>query len=474
MEHQRERSEAVTSAARFSAYLASLPTPRSGADKKVGEPAPAALGNEPDSGLKERMALVARTVDLPPDAPLLARRLAQRPGAAWLWSADGSGPSYLASDPVGASEQLDPEPELTLHAPTSDLERVPRWIGALPYEARRDLERPGGAIGVELRPAPELERPCWRRYDAVAEVSGRGVRLVADDLSALVRLRRRLSVPDRAGPPVALRAAPPEPGERHQQRIRDALRLIAQGEIYQVNLARCFHFSVAGTPVDLLLHLSRRARARFAAALSLGSSAVVATSPELFLDLEPRGRLLTVPIKGTRPRGDDARSDRALAEELEQDPKERAELSMIIDVERNDLGRVATVGSVRLLGSPRVVTQPTVHHRLAAIRAGLRPGVSRQQLLEAMLPSGSVTGAPKVRAMEVIASLEAERRGLYTGSYGALCHDGSLRLAMAIRILTIQHGHGRYFAGGGIVADSDPAREVEETHWKAVQVLASH
>jgi anthranilate/para-aminobenzoate synthase component I len=198
---------------------------------------------------------------------------------------------------------------------------------------------------------------------------------------------------------------------------------------------------------------------------------VAASSPELFLSLGPRGELLTLPIKGTRPRGADARADAAMAEGLENDPKERAELSMVVDVERNDLGRVARIGSVRVPGAPRVEAFGAVLHRTASVRAALRPGVTRTELLEAMLPSGSVTGAPKIRAMELIAALEAARRGLYTGAFGFLSHDGGLRLGMAIRTVTARDEIAHYFAGGGIVFGSEPAREVLETRWKAAQIL---
>jgi anthranilate/para-aminobenzoate synthase component I len=194
---------------------------------------------------------------------------------------------------------------------------------------------------------------------------------------------------------------------------------------------------------------------------------VVAASPELCLSLDAGGTARTRPIKGTRPRHADRERDRELARELDLDPKERAELAMVIDVERSDLGRVARPGSVRLVEEPRVESHPGVHHRVATVEAALRAGVSRTELLSAMLPSGSVTGAPKIRAMEVIAELEPVRRGLYTGAFGVLGQDGGLELAMAIRVLTLQGSRGRYFSGGGIVADSNPAREVEETLWKA-------
>jgi anthranilate/para-aminobenzoate synthase component I len=188
------------------------------------------------------------------------------------------------------------------------------------------------------------------------------------------------------------------------------------------------------------------------------------------LDLDVRRHLVTKPIKGTRPRGADAPEDRRLAVELSRDPKEVAELTMVVDVERNDFGRVAETGSVRVRGEPIVETYGSVHHRIATIVARMREGVSRQELLESALPSGSVTGAPKVRAMEVIAELESARRGAYTGGLGYLSHDGAMRLAMAIRTLTVASGVGHYFAGGGIVADSSAEREVLETRWKASQM----
>jgi para-aminobenzoate synthetase component 1 len=143
-----------------------------------------------------------------------------------------------------------------------------------------------------------------------------------------------------------------------------------------------------------------------------------------------------------------------------------------LDVERNDLGKVARPGSVKLLGPPRVETHRTIHHRSARLGADLDPRYTDLDLLRAMFPSGSVTGAPKIRAMEVIAKLEPVRRGLYTGAFGAVAFDGTLTLAMAIRVLTIRRKEAHYFAGGGIVADSDPEAELAETRWKGVQLDA--
>jgi anthranilate/para-aminobenzoate synthase component I len=182
--------------------------------------------------------------------------------------------------------------------------------------------------------------------------------------------------------------------------------------------------------------------------------------------------LRTGPIKGTRPRGAHAEEDARFARELDTDPKERAELTMAIDVHRSDLGRVAEPGSVRLMSGPRVVAGRTVWSRVAEVVARRAAGASLERVARAVLPCGSVTGAPKVRAMEVIARLEPWRRGLYTGAFGYVGRDGSLELAMAIRTLQLQGDEGAYFTGGGIVADSVPERELEETRWKAAQLAA--
>jgi len=413
--------------------------------------------------------LHARLVEVAPHPLVLARALADRPGFCWLWSATG-GVSYLACDPIETSHGLDPEPALALQPHPFDLGRVPRWVGLLPYEARRELER---RHTLDARPEPELIRPVWQRYPAVLEVGDR-VRAVGDDLARVLDLARRVLGPPKPTAAAALRLAEPiEPPARHAARVRRALDHIAKGDVYVVNLARRMRLDVKGHPLEVLLAMNKRAPAPYSAALCFDGLEVVSTSPELFLRTHPDGRVATWPIKGTRPRGADAESDHALAVELEADPKERAELAMVVDVERNDLGRVAVTGSVRLPREPRVETHGPVHHRVARLAAHLRSSVTRTELLEAMLPSGSVTGAPKIRAMELIAELEAHRRGLYTGAFGMLRHDGSLELAMAIRTLTVREGAGSYFAGGGIVADSDPEREVEETDWKAHQVLAN-
>jgi anthranilate/para-aminobenzoate synthase component I len=437
--------------------------------------------------------LVARELQERPDPLGIARTLAAsgRPGTALLHAAETGDLawarwSWITACPDRRSDRLDPlgdDPDP--RAPRGSLlGSAPRWIGVLPYEHRRDLERPAWRPD-DRRPPALLDRPIWLRYPAVIGVDHRSGRVMvtgvdrrAVDALAGAFAGRRAPSP----PALRIEVADDEPPSLHAQRILAAKRLILAGDLYQVNLARRLLIRVLrGDALTLYESLVRRAPTPLGAFVDLGEGLrVVSTSPELFLqatpdpdspnESRPWRALLTAPIKGTRPRGKDAIEDRALALELDGDPKERAELTMIVDVERNDLGRVAVPGSVRVTTLPHVVTHRTVHHRVACVAARARPDCSREDVLRALLPSGSVTGAPKVRAMEVIASLESRRRGLYTGAIGHVAHDGGLTMSMAIRTAVLRGDEGEYWTGGGIVADSDPAREVEETRWKALQL----
>lgn len=417
------------------------------------------------------MTLTAIELPLPPNPLRLANRLKGERELAFLWSASGDGRSFIGVRPLAHSEALDPEPELATSAHASLLASVPRWIGVVPYEARRSLERPGLGRDGDAREEPHLASPAWWRFGAVVCVDDR-VSVVGDDPGSVRELARQLVLSSETGPgDAALDALPGEAPEAHVERVRAALDLIAAGQIYQVNLARRLELAARGSPLDLLQLLCRDTRPPYAACLQLGDSSIVSSSPELLLRQRADGLLLTSPIKGTRPRGTDAASDTRLREELATDQKERAELNMIIDVERNDLGRVSAIGSVRAQ-APIVAAQGLVWHRRANVLGRLRRDVGRAELMAAMVPSGSVTGAPKVRAMELIARLEAQRRGLYTGAIGFLTHAGEMTLSMAIRTLTVRDGIGHYFTGGGIVADSQPELELEETRWKARQLFA--
>jgi anthranilate/para-aminobenzoate synthase component I len=198
---------------------------------------------------------------------------------------------------------------------------------------------------------------------------------------------------------------------------------------------------------------------------------VLGTSPELALEV--RGEAMrTGPIKGTRPRGTCAETDARERLDLEGSEKERAELVMAVDLHRNDLGRVARIGSVRVLGGPQTVASRTVWSRVHEVVALRDLSCDLSRVVSAVLPCGSVTGAPKLKAMEIIAKLEPHPRGLYTGAVGYVGRDGALVLAMAIRtaVLSRRSGELEYFTGGGIVAGSDPRRETDETEWKARQL----
>jgi para-aminobenzoate synthetase component I len=243
------------------------------------------------------------------------------------------------------------------------------------------------------------------------------------------------------------------------------LAYLAAGDAYQVNLTQPFTTALAAPAWALYTRLATRHPVPYGAYLDLGGSQLVMNSPELFL--RRRGaRVETRPIKGTRPRGASVAEDTALAAELLADPKERAEHVMIVDLERNDLGRVAATGSVTVEAHARLESHPTVHHLVSRIVARLRDGIGLTELLRATFPGGSITGAPKLRAMEIIAELEPWARGAYTGAIGLFHPGGDLELGLAIRTATVAGGLLRYPAGGGIVIDSRPERELAEAWLK--------
>jgi para-aminobenzoate synthetase component 1 len=244
--------------------------------------------------------------------------------------------------------------------------------------------------------------------------------------------------------------------------VRRVLEYIAAGDVFQVNLSQRFTASGRPDPLDLYLRLKARSPAPFGCFLRWDDLAVVSASPEWFY--ETRGdRIVTRPIKGTRPRGETPESDARLAAELAASPKDRAELTMIVDLERNDLGRVARYGSVRVIDALTVETFAQVHHLVATVEARIRPGAGPIDVARAMFPGGSITGAPKIRAMEIIDELEPTRRGLYTGSVGYFSRGGASGFNIAIRTLTVEGDRVGYQVGGGIVADSDPETEYHET-----------
>ena len=243
---------------------------------------------------------------------------------------------------------------------------------------------------------------------------------------------------------------------------------IIAGDIFQANLSQRFQSPLPQPPFELYRRLRRRNPAPFSAYLDFGDLQVLSASPERFLRLEPEGRQVeTRPIKGTRPRGLGPMHDAALGRALAESQKDRAENVMIVDLLRNDLSRVCRPGTVRVPELFALEHHPTVHHLVSTVIGELEPGSDAIDLIRAAFPGGSITGAPKVRAMEIIAELEPTRRGVYCGSIGYISATGAMDTSIVIRTYLVLRGEVYFQAGGGIVADSDPELEYRETLDKA-------
>lgn len=253
--------------------------------------------------------------------------------------------------------------------------------------------------------------------------------------------------------------------------VRRILDHIRAGDIFQGVLSQRFEAPYDGNPLDLYRSLRQTNPAPYMYFLKFGSDhAVLGSSPEVLVSLDGR-RALTRPLAGTRPRGDTPGHDQSLAEDLLADEKERAEHVMLVDLARNDLGRVCDYGSVRVTRQFEIERHARVMHIVSEVEGRLREESDALDLLRATFPAGTVTGAPKIRAMEIIDSLEPVRRGLYGGAIGYLDPAGRMDLCLAIRTLVVHRGRVLLQAGAGVVADSDPAREYEETRHKAAALV---
>lgn len=255
----------------------------------------------------------------------------------------------------------------------------------------------------------------------------------------------------------------------YQQSIRRVLDYISAGDVFQVNLAQRLNVQTDYSPMAIWHRLLDRHPSRFGALLDFNDFAIISNSPELFFRIEPtRGserRIINRPIKGTRPRWPGMR------EALESSAKDIAELAMIVDLQRNDLGRVCEIGSVRVTNAREIETHPTVFHGVATIEGTLRSDVRFSDVLRATFPCGSITGCPKIRAMQIIDELEPFDRGPYCGAIGYLDADGTIEFNVAIRTMTLKAGIASISVGGGIVAESTPLGEYEETLVKAAAML---
>lgn len=304
------------------------------------------------------------------------------------------------------------------------------------------------------------------RYAVAAAGRGGLLELIAADAAAATVLDGRRA-------PAQFAARLDEEGpERYLEGVERILRYIRDGDVFQANLSRGWAGELPddAPPAALYAALREANPAPFAALATWGDRGVVSSSPERLVEADG-GWVATRPIAGTRPRGPDTERDAALREGLLAHPKERAEHVMLIDLERNDLGRVARAGTVEVDEFMATESYAHVHHIVSNVRARLRAGITPGQLVGAVFPGGTITGCPKVRCMQILHELEGVARGAYTGALGYLSLHGRMDLNILIRTLETDAGRLRFRTGAGIVADSRPEAELEETRHKAEGLL---
>jgi para-aminobenzoate synthetase component 1 len=431
------------------------------------------------------------------DLPGLVLFESARPGRNARWSfltahplavldrpSDGPNPFAEARSTLGTVAAEPPSVDGEKPAPGA----VPPFLGGLAgylaYDLGRRFERLP-SLAADDQPLPLLRLAvhdwviAWDRRTGTAWLGGRAVdgdtaRLERRLAEVRERLRGVMPVDrDADAPAEELRFISGLDRTAYEAGVEAIRERIARGDLYQANLTRRLATSFAGNPWPLYRRLRTGDPALFAAYIDLGLSstgnprAIVSASPEPFLRVDPRGYVATDPIKGTRPRGRTRDEDRALACELLASDKDRAENVMIVDVLRNDLGRVCRPGSVRVPRLCRLERTAAVQHLVSTVTGRLAPGRDAFDLLAASFPGGSITGAPKIRAMEILEGLEPVRRGPYTGAIGWLGPDGGMETSIAIRTLVADGSRLTLHVGGGITWRSDPAAEWDETVAKA-------
>jgi len=256
-------------------------------------------------------------------------------------------------------------------------------------------------------------------------------------------------------------------GEEYAARFAQVHELIGAGDIYQANLSFRSRFAAVGDPMALYLSLRNRSRAAHGAFIDDGTRHILSLSPELFFSISREGKITAKPMKGTAARGGNPMDDMVVRTQLQNSEKDRAENLMIVDLLRNDLGRVAEMGSVSVSDLYAIETFPTVHQMVSTVSAQLKPAVTVSDLVHSLFPCGSVTGTPKIHAMEIIRELEESPRGVYCGAIGHFAPDGSAEFNVAIRTLTIEGGRGALGIGGAVVHDSRAQGEYDECLLKA-------
>ncbi|MEO9340651.1 aminodeoxychorismate synthase component I [Mesorhizobium sp. SB112] len=256
--------------------------------------------------------------------------------------------------------------------------------------------------------------------------------------------------------------------EQYATRFARLHRHLREGDCYQGNLTFPIHAQWSGTPLGAFDALTARQPVRYGALVDLGGPVILSRSPELFFDVSIDGFIETHPMKGTVSRGKTPEEDKKLKDFLQNDPKNQAENRMIVDLLRNDISRISEVGTLDVPELFRIETYPTLHTMVSRVRAKLLPGLSIAEIFAALFPCGSITGAPKIRAMEILRDLEGTPRDAYCGSIGWIAPNGTMRFNVAIRTITLhENGEAIYNVGGGVVFDSTAEAEYEECLLKA-------
>ena len=314
------------------------------------------------------------------------------------------------------------------------------------------------------------EQKAWLISTGHPEIDGPARQARANERAG--QFLKRLKTAGRQGwpamimPPLSWQSSDSQSG--YEEKVRKVIDYIYAGDIFQANLSQRFHADLPEnfSPLAFYKHLRQMNAATFCGYFDSGDGVIASSSPERFLKVDA-GRVESRPIKGTRARSTDIEEDRALAADLLASEKDRAENVMIVDLLRNDLSKVCAPHTVAVPELCALESYASVHHLVSAVVGALKPGHDAVDLLAASFPGGSITGAPKVRAMEIIAELEPKRRGPYCGSLGYVSFAGDMDTSILIRTLVIRDGQVTFQAGGGIVADSDPRAEYEETLVKA-------
>jgi len=345
------------------------------------------------------------------------------------------------------------------------------WVGWFGYEYGAAL------VGAPAATSPLPDAVLLRVADRVVfDHAARTVTLSSADPAWIASALDVLRAPGEPAPltgPVGVVCTPRHSDADYAELVGRCQESIRRGDAYQLCLTNTLRIEGTHDPLSTFLRLRATSPSHHGGYLRFGDVSLVSSSPELFLEVTTERVVRTKPIKGTRPRGVDADDDGRQRAELLASEKERAENLMIVDLMRNDLARVSVLGSVAVTALHRVESYPQVHQLVSTVQGHLRPDLDGLDVIEACFPAGSMTGAPKRRAMELLHELEQGPRGPYAGAFGLLRSDGSLDLAMVIRTIVIDPAGASIGTGGGITALSVPAEEVEETWTKAAAPLAA-